>query len=245
MCFYFLLCEALSQNIKNQTLGFASTVREEYQKILKDIKKHCFEKIYFITDQANRIARKIKDIYNDEPEFIWDKFPGYGIFRNPNNKKWYGLIMNIDKSKIDKKTKGEVEVINLKLDVDKIPNLLKKKGYYNAYHMNKQNWVTIVLDDTIADEEIIKYVICSHKYTEKSNEWIIPANPKYYDVIKAFNDNNIITWKQSNNIQVGDIVYIYVTSPYSAILFKCQAIEVNIPYEYKDDSYYSDLNNRK
>ena len=96
--------EYTSFRIKNQTLGFASTVREEYQKILKDIKKHCFEKIYFITDQANRIARKIKDIYNDEPEFIWDKFPGYGIFSNPNNKKWYGLIMNIDKSKIDKKT---------------------------------------------------------------------------------------------------------------------------------------------
>ena len=43
-----------------------------------------------------------------------------------------------------------------------------------------------------------------------------------------------ITWKQSNNIHVGDLVYLYVGSPYSAILYQCEAIEVNIPYEYQD-----------
>jgi len=39
---------------------------------------------------------------------------------------------------------------------------------------------------------------------------------------------------QSNNIVVGDIVYLYVAEPYSAILYKCEATETNIPYEYKD-----------
>jgi len=80
----------------------------------------------------------------------------------------------------------------------------------------------------------MEYVGISHKYTETPNEWIVPANPKYYDIINCFNDKKIIEWKQSNNIKVGDIIYMYVSNPYSAILYKFEAIEVNIPYEYKD-----------
>lgn len=142
--------------------------------------------------------------------------------------------MNIYKSKIDKKCTGEVEVINIKLDEQKVSTLLNKKGFYPAYHMNKRNWITIILDNTLTDEEIIEYIKTSHKYTETPNEWIIPSNPKYYDVINCFNSKNIIEWKQSNNIKIGDIIYLYVAHPYSAILYKCEAIEVNIPYEYKD-----------
>lgn len=226
--------EYINFRIESQVGQFVNSVREEYRNILEDIRKNCFGKMYFITEQANRVTNKIMEIYHNEPEFAWDKFPGYGIFRNPNNEKWYGLILNIDKSKIDKNSTGEVEVINVKLEEEKIPDLLKKKGFYPSYHMNKKNWVTIILDDTISDDEIMECVRISHKYTEASDEWIVPANPKYYDIINCFHDRDIIEWKQSSNIKVGDIIYLYVAVPYSAILYKCEAIEVNIPYEYKD-----------
>lgn len=65
-------------------------------------------------------------------------------------------------------------------------------------------------------------------------DWIIPANPKYYDVVGAFEESDIITWKQSSDIHVGDIIYMYVAAPYSSIMYKCQAIEVDIPWEYAD-----------
>lgn len=226
--------EYINFRIESQVGKFVNNVREEYKTILIDIKEHCFEKLYFITKQANRITKRIIEKYHNEPEFVWDKFPGYGIFRNSNNEKWYGLIMNIDRSKIDKDSTGEIEVINVKLEREKIPDLLKKKGFYPSYHMNKKNWITITLDDTLSDEEIMKYVSISHRYTEKPSEWIVPANPKYYDIISCFNEKNITLWKQSNDIKVGDVVYLYVAAPYSAILYKCEAIEVNIPYEYKD-----------
>lgn len=226
--------EYVSFRIDSQTGEFVNNVREEYKNILNDIREHCFEKLYFVTEQANRIAEKIIRTYHNEPEFIWEKFPGYGIFRNPRNEKWYGLIMNIDKSKIDKDGKGETEVINVKSDDEKIPDLLKKKGFYPSYHMNKKNWISIVLDDTLSDDEIMEHINISHKYTETPNEWIVPANPKYYDVINCFNDRDTVEWKQSSDIKVGDTVYLYVANPYSAILYKCEATEVNIPYEYKD-----------
>ena len=39
---------------------------------------------------------------------------------------------------------------------------------------------------------------------------IIPCNPKYYDIVAAFDDLDVIEWSQSTNTTVGDTVYILV-----------------------------------
>ena len=132
---------------------FVNSVRNFYRDILIDIRNKCFDINYFISNQANRISKYIKSKYGDDPEFLWEKFPLYAVFRNNSNNKWYGIIMNIDRSKFYDGN-GEVEIINVKLDVKKIQELLKRKGFYNGYHMNK-NWISIVLDDSLLDEEII------------------------------------------------------------------------------------------
>lgn len=64
--------------------------------------------------------------------------------------------------------------------------------------------------------------------------WLVPVNPKYFDIEKAFAESNIILWKQSNSVIVGDTVYLYIAVPYSCVLYKWKAVEVNIPYEYDD-----------
>ena len=212
---------------------FVNTVKEEYIKILKDIADHCFEKEYFIYKQSNRIAKLIKETYQVEPEFLWEKFPNYGVFRNERSEKWFGIIVNIDKSKIIPEEKGEIEVLNVKLD-DEVPTYLKQKGIYPAYHLSKKSWVSIILDDTLSDTEIMQLINTSYEASNVKGEWIVPANPKYYNVVHAFDDTDIITWKQSNHIQKGDTVYLYVAQPYSAILFKCMAVETDIPYDYQD-----------
>lgn len=61
----------------------------------------------------------------------------------------------------------------------------------------------------------------------------MPANPKYYDVEKDLREGGEIYWKQSNNIAVDDIVYLYVTEPTGAIRYQCLVLEVNIPYHKK------------
>ena len=173
-------------NIRTEMTGeFVNKVREAYKDILIDIKKHCFETNYFISNQANRINKYI---------------------------------------------------INVKLDENKIPVLLKKKGFYKAYHMNKISWISIILNDTLKDKDIIPLLDESYNLIDEPEAWIIPANPKYYDVINAFNDTDEIIWKQSSNIHVNDIIYLYVADPYSKIMYKCKAIEVDIPYEYKDQN---------
>lgn len=221
-------------NFRTDMTGeFVSNVRDNYIEFLKDIKDNCFDTNYYIFDQSNRISKYIKDKYNIDSEFLWEKSPGCGVFRNKKNNKWFGIIMNVDLSKLDNKS-GEVEIINLKLDPEKIKILLKKNGFYKAYHMNKNDWISILLNDTLTDDEIISLVDESYNNIDEAVEWIVPANPKFYDVINAFNDTDVTIWKQSSNINVGDIVYLYVAAPYSKIMFKCITTEVNIPYNYSD-----------
>ncbi|MCD7809729.1 MAG: MmcQ/YjbR family DNA-binding protein [Erysipelotrichaceae bacterium] len=219
--------------VKGVKGDFASQVLEAYQEILIDIKNKCTKKEYFNSSQTNRISQLIYNQYHDVPEFLWEDDDETGVFRNSRNGKWYGIVMCINQSKLDNKTDKEVEILNIKLD-DKVNELLNKDGYYRAYHMNKEKWLSIILDETLNDEEIMQYLKVSHQFTETIDEWIIPANPKYYDMIHCFDDRNMITWKQTSKMHVGDIVYMYVTKPIGAILYKCQVIEVDIPYEYQD-----------
>ena len=222
--------------LRTEMIGeFVGKVREAYKDVLIDIRKHCFEPNYFIYDQTNRINRYIKEKYHNDPEFLWDNSPGCGVYRNKLNNKWYGIIMNVNYSKLDNKT-GEVEIINVKLNEKEIQELLKQNGFYKAYHMNKVGWITIILNDTLKDEVICSLIDKSYNIINEAESWLVPANPKYYDVIKAFKESNEIIWKQSSDIHVGDLVYLYVGEPYSKVMYKCVALEVNIPYDYKDSN---------
>lgn len=70
-------------------------------------------------------------------------------------------------------------------------------------------------------------------------EWIIPCNLKYYDVKGAFSKFKAIDWKQSaKNICIGDIVYIYVGKPISAIKYKCRVNKTNLSQIEIDDSEF-------
>ena len=69
--------------------------------------------------------------------------------------------MNIDKSKIIPEESGEIEVLNIKLD-DDVQNYLGVEGIYPSYHLSKKSWVTIILDNTLSDKEIMNLIDISY-----------------------------------------------------------------------------------
>lgn len=139
-------------NFRKKDLGeYTTKVKDEYENILKDIKEKCTKEKYFIYDQTNGITQYIKEKYNREPIFLWESAPNYGVFKK--QEKWFGIIMNIEKNKIIGKDNKEIEIMNLKLD-EETKEYIKQKGIYEAYHMSKKNWVTIILDDTLEDKYI-------------------------------------------------------------------------------------------
>ena len=152
--------------IEHATGKFINLVRDEYVQIIKDIADNCYQKQYFLFAQSNRIANYVYNIYKVMPEFLWEKTPNCGVFRNSTNGKWFGIIMNVDKSKIIPQNSGLVDVLNVKLD-DEVLSLSNTPGIYPAYHMNKEKWVSIILDDTLSDEKIMDYISISHSLSNK------------------------------------------------------------------------------
>jgi len=157
--------EYLPLRVENNQSSYASIVKAAYIEILEDIRKECSTPKYFIFPQSNRITNLIKEKYGNEPEFLWEKFQGSGVFRNPETEKWYLAILDVDRSKLQAGKKGLIEVADIKLAPEKIQELIMQNGFYPAYHMNKKSWITIILDETLPDETIMKYIDISHELT--------------------------------------------------------------------------------
>ena len=58
--------------------------------------------------------------------------------------------------------------------------------------------------------------------------WVIPCNPKLYDIVGAFEKLDTIEWSQKNNTSVGDTIYIYVGGEYKAVMYKCEVLETEL-----------------
>ena len=214
-------------NFRVENLGaFSNSVKEEYINILKNIVSNCYISHYFSFNQTNRIVNEIIKKYNVSPEFLWDKYPSYGIFRSKSSNKWFVAILNVDKSKVINNESGEIEIINVKVD-DLVNDYLKEKGIFPAYHMSKKSWITIILNDTCKDEKIMDLIDISYELVNKKSTWIIPANPKVYDIVSDFKKSDIMTWNHQSSMELGDIIYIYMTKPMGYIKYKCQIIDIN------------------
>ena len=146
--------------------SFSAELKAECEQILGDLREKCFEKQWFIFSQANRIAKLVNQRYKVEPEFLWDRTPDFGVFRNQQTKKWFGLIGNVAKNKLIGKQIDEVEILNLNLK-ERIAEFNNKDGIFPAYHMNKKNWVSVILDDTLNDDKIMELVSISFKNSVK------------------------------------------------------------------------------
>ena len=155
--------EFLPLRIENNEGSFAAQVRYEYEQILINIRDKYFIKNYFAFPQSNRITHTIIRKYGNEPEFLWEKFDGSGIFRNSASKKWYAAILEVEGSKIKKDKSGIIEVLDIKLDPNEIQELLRIPGFFPAYHMNKKYWITIILNDTLSDNRIMNLIEKSYQ----------------------------------------------------------------------------------
>ena len=188
----------------------------------------------------------IREKYGCEAEYLWRSYPNYAVFRHGDNRKWFAVVMDVPGTVFGLPDPGTVDVLNVKSD-DPILNdmLVREEGYFRAFHMNKRNWLSILLDGTVPFEAVCGMIDGSYLATaakEKKQKarpakaWIVPANPKFYDVEGAFRRSDEIDWKQGSGIKAGDTVYLYVAAPVSAILYQCKVTETDIPYDYADEN---------
>lgn len=191
------------------------------------------------------VLRYASEKYQTEPEHLWRRFPRYTVLRHGDNKKWYGIIMDVPKEKLGLSGAERVDILNVKLSDPFYADMLtRQEGYFKGYHISRGNWISVLLDGTVSLKDICRlldesFIVTSsthkHEKEHQPKEWLVPANPKYYDILHAFDDKDEIDWKQGRGIIQGDTVYLYAAAPISAILYKCQVTETNIPFDYSEN----------
>ncbi len=112
-----------------------------------------------------------RDHYSTEAEFLWARTPNFGVLRHPNGK-WYAVVMDIPQSKLGLPDNELVDVVNLQVDPVMSGSLRNSPGIFPGYHMNKEKWITVLLDGTVDMEQIailldISYDIAGAKNRKK------------------------------------------------------------------------------
>lgn len=102
------------------------------------------------------------DNYGTEPEYLWESSPDYAVLRRKDNSKWYGIIMDVPCSRLGIGDTGKVDILDIKVDPLMLGSLLSEEGFLPAYHMNKQNWITVLLDGTVDREKIFMLIDMSY-----------------------------------------------------------------------------------
>ena len=55
-----------------------------------------------------------------------------------------------------------LDVMDIKCSTIMIGSLLSIKGFLPAYHMNKNHWISILLNDSVSDDQIIPLLELSY-----------------------------------------------------------------------------------
>ena len=141
-----------------------SPVKAMVDDLVSDIVKKCF------TNLKLDVIRYCEETYKTKCEKPWDKYPEFCTFKTLNSKKWYAIIMNVPARKLGLDQDGVVDIINIKLPTDQIQELIDNQKYFNAYHMNKKNWITILLNKNTDVSALKNLLQISYDLVEKNSK---------------------------------------------------------------------------
>ena len=80
----------------------------------------------------------VKEVYGTEPDYPWNDWNA--VLRHKGNN-------------------------NVKCDPVLIGSLREQSGFFPAYHMNKENWISILLDGSVPEDVIKNLINMSYELT--------------------------------------------------------------------------------
>ena len=107
------------------------------------------------------IFEYVKKQYGTIPEFLWSSSPDSAVLRH-HNGKWYAVIMNVERSKLGLDGDDTVEIMDVKCDPEMTGMIIQTYGFLPGYHMNKQHWITILLDGIVGESKILDFLDMSY-----------------------------------------------------------------------------------
>ena len=109
----------------------------------------------------------VKKEYNEYPEYLFGDTPDCAVYRHSDNRKWFCIIMNIPKRRLGIDSDEKANIVNLKCSQEIIGDIVREDGIFPAYHMNKNHWISVLLDGSV-DENTVRWLArISFELTER------------------------------------------------------------------------------
>lgn len=102
----------------------------------------------------NDVLRYAAKQYGTQPEYLWRSLPGYAVLRHADNQKWYALFMDVPRKKLGLCGEGIADILEVKCDPIMAGSLRIEQGILPAYHMHRENWITVLLDGSVKRNQI-------------------------------------------------------------------------------------------
>ena len=122
------------------------------------------------------VLRYARETLGTQAEYLFASSPDCAVLRCRANRKWYGIIMRVGRDKLVRGGEGEVDILNVKCDPMMRASLLRKAGFFPAYHMNKTHWITMLLDGTVSVEELTGCLAMSYDRASSRGVRRAPGN---------------------------------------------------------------------
>ncbi|MBQ7940124.1 MAG: MmcQ/YjbR family DNA-binding protein [Clostridia bacterium] len=96
-------------------------------------------------------------IQHSPPDYPFDEDFETAVLRHADNRKWYAIVMRVSRQKFGFDSDEVIDVVNLKLPLEMFGSFGAADGVYQAYHMNKLHWISVLLPD--ASDDLIEFLV--------------------------------------------------------------------------------------
>ena len=108
----------------------------------------------------------VKKTYGVVPDYPFPTAPEYPVLRHPGSRKWFALLMDVPRSRLGLAGEERVDIINLKCSPAMAGSLRCQPGIFPAYHMNRDSWISVLMDGTVSAEDLFPLIDLSFQLTD-------------------------------------------------------------------------------
>ena len=111
----------------------------------------------------DELIRYVAERYSTDAEYPWgdDNF----IFRHRDNRRWFAVALRVPYRRLGRDREGSADLVDLKCSPLMMDAYRKLPGVLPGYHMNKDHWLTLLLDGSAADETVKELLELSYDLT--------------------------------------------------------------------------------
>ncbi len=113
------------------------------------------------------VLRYAREALDTEPDCPFSGDTQTLVLRHADSGKWFALLMRVRADRLTLKRGGEVEIMNVKVDPLLTGSLRTQRGILPAYHMNKERWISVLLDGSVPLEQALALLDMSYALTQK------------------------------------------------------------------------------